>query len=365
MKVLIAEDEPAFRHLLEDILVKWGYEVIGAKDGDEAWSALQAEDAAQLAILDWMMPGMDGVEVCRKIRSGTKASYTYIILLTSQQKDEDIVTGMEAGADDYIIKPLKTNELRVRLNAGVRVIDLQNKLAARAAELKVANRSLESFSKTVANDLLRSLMSIGENAKAIADLYCSKKDDQCLAYTRRIYEKTKMLGQQVGLMLDFFGPTQRELQRERIDLSQMAIEKAEEFRKARPERRVTFRITEGILVDGDKTFLKVVLHNLFDNAWKHTGRCEEAVIEFGAIEVDGKKALFVRDNGTGFEMAHVDQLFWPFQPLPGTEEFAGRGIGLATVERIIMRHGGKVWADGELGKGATFYFTLSSTDDKP
>jgi light-regulated signal transduction histidine kinase (bacteriophytochrome) len=166
-------------------------------------------------------------------------------------------------------------------------------------------------------------------------------------------------------MLDFFSPTQRELQRERIDLSKMAHEKAEEFRKTIPERRVTFLITERILVNGDRNFLKVVLHNLFDNAWKHAGRCEEAIIEFGVIDVYGKKALFVRDNGKGFDMAHVDKLFRPFQPLPGTEEFVGRGIGLATVERIIMRHGGRVWAEGELGKGATFYFTLSSTDDMP
>jgi DNA-binding response OmpR family regulator len=118
MRILIAEDDPAYRKLLKEVLVKWGYDVVVARDGNEAWEALLTKDAPQLAILDWMMPGMEGVEVCRKIREDNEKNYTYIILLTSQQRDEDLVIGMEAGADDYILKPFKFNELRVRLRAG-------------------------------------------------------------------------------------------------------------------------------------------------------------------------------------------------------------------------------------------------------
>ena len=130
MRILLAEDEPPFRDLLYEILVRWGYDVVVARDGAEAWQALQSEGAPRLAILDWMMPGMHGVEVCRKVREEVKEPYTYIILLTSQQRDEDLITGMEAGADDYIIKPFKQNELRVRLRAGRRIIELQNELLA-------------------------------------------------------------------------------------------------------------------------------------------------------------------------------------------------------------------------------------------
>ncbi|OGU06308.1 MAG: diguanylate cyclase response regulator [Geobacteraceae bacterium GWC2_55_20] len=130
MKILIAEDEPAFRRLLEEILVKWGYEVVVARDGNEAYQVLLSEDAPKLAILDWKMPGMEGVEICRKIRRDAGEFYTYIILLTSQQRDEDLVIGMEAGADDYIIKPFKHNELKVRLRAGRRIIELQDELLA-------------------------------------------------------------------------------------------------------------------------------------------------------------------------------------------------------------------------------------------
>jgi len=358
MKVLIAEDELAFRHLLEEILVNWGYEIVIAQGGNEAWQALNSKDAPRLAILDWLMPGMNGVELCRKVRKELPEPYTYIILLTSQQRDEDLVTGMEAGADDYITKPLKTNELRVRLNAGRRMIELQNELAAHSSDLEAANRDLESFTYTVSNDLLKSLMSIGEYAKSIQDIYCSNLDEQCKSYSHQIYEKTKKLGQLIGVMHDFFRPTRSELHPEIFDLSQMAFKTAENLRTTKPERRVRFLITEGIKVNGDRNLMQAVLDNLLGNAWKHTGKREEAIIEFGVTEVEGKPVCFVRDNGTGFNMEHADKLFKPFQALPGTEEFRDVGIGLATVERIIRRHGGKVWAHGEPGKGASFFFTL-------
>lgn len=128
MRILIAEDDPDFRALLKAALGRWGYEVVVARNGNEALLVMQSEDAPRLVILDWMMPGMDGVQVCRKIRKDMKAPYTYVILLTAQQRDEDLVVGMEAGADDYLIKPFKHQELRVRLRAGRRIIELQNEL---------------------------------------------------------------------------------------------------------------------------------------------------------------------------------------------------------------------------------------------
>jgi len=358
MRILVAEDDPAFRHLLEEVLAKWGHDVVVARDGNEAWQVLSCKDAPRLAILDWMMPGIDGVEICRKVRQELQEPYTYLILLTALQQEEDLVTGMEAGADDYISKPLKTNELRVRLNAGRRIVELQSQLAAHAAELEVANMDLESFSYTVATDLLKSLLSISENAKSIQELHCSKQDEQCRSYTRRIYEKTKQLGQVIGIMNDFFRPTRKELHREMIDLSRMAGETADNLRNTNPKRLVKFKIIEGIMADGDKNLLQVVLNNLLDNAWKHTGKCEEAIIELGVTEVKGQPVYFVRDNGAGFDMADTDKLFKPFQGMSETEELTGKGVSLATVERIVRRHGGKIWAEGEPGKGASFYFTL-------
>jgi two-component system, sensor histidine kinase and response regulator len=365
MRILIAEDDPEFRHLLGGLLTRWGYDVVATADGKEAWEALHAPDAPKVAILDWIMPGLTGVELARKIRHELSGPYVYVILLTAQQMEHDLVAGMEAGADDYLTKPLKVNEFRVRLNAAKRQVELQEELlaarevlAVRAAELEQANRDLESFSYTVANEVLVSLLSIADNSKTIQDLYCDKVDQQCRTYTRRIYEKTRDLGQLIGVMLEFFRPTRTELRPEIVDLSQMVREAADKLRMGNPERRVTFKIAEGVQAEGDKALLRVVVNNLLDNAWKHTARQEQAVIEFGSSEVQGKRAFFLRDNGSGFDMAEADVLFRPFQRLPQSKDLPGRGIGLATVDRNIRRHGGRVWAEGESGKGATFYFTI-------
>ncbi|MRR58730.1 MAG: sigma-54-dependent Fis family transcriptional regulator [Deltaproteobacteria bacterium] len=143
MKILIAEDEPVFRHILKKLLVKWGYEVVVVRDGDEAWRELRAEDAPGIAVVDWMMPGMDGLELCRRVRKELHEPYVYLILLTSQKRDEDLVAGMEAGADDYIIKPFKQNELNVRLRAGRRIVQLQNERRIAEEALRKSHDELE------------------------------------------------------------------------------------------------------------------------------------------------------------------------------------------------------------------------------
>ena len=143
-----------------------------------------------------------------------------------------------------------------------------------------------------------------------------------------------------------------------VDLSGIAGIVALELKVNEPQRNATFTIADGVEVEGDAQLLRVVLENLIGNAWKYTDGKEEALIEFGTAEKEGSRALFVRDNGPGFDMTHADRLFRPFQRLPGAEDVAGNGIGLATVQRIIHRHGGRVWAEGDPGKGATFYFTL-------
>ena len=138
MRMLIAEDDPVSRHVLQSVLTSWGYEVVVAKDGEEAWQALQAEDHPFLAILDWMMPGLDGPEVCHKARAGPQTQPTYIILLTARDSKADIVQGLEAGADDYVTKPFDTKELLARVRVGARVVELQGNLAARVRELEDA-----------------------------------------------------------------------------------------------------------------------------------------------------------------------------------------------------------------------------------
>jgi diguanylate cyclase (GGDEF)-like protein len=172
LKILIAEDEPSFRHLLEEKLTAWGYDVVIAENGEVALQILQSGNAPQLALLDWMMPVMDGVEVCRKVRETKQEPYTYIILLTSQQRDEDLVTGMEAGADDYITKPFKHHELRLRLRAGRRIIELQNELIA----------ARDTFRVKASHDSLTGLWNHEEILRILEqELARAERDRKCIS----------------------------------------------------------------------------------------------------------------------------------------------------------------------------------------
>ena len=189
MRILIADDDPAFRDLLKERLAKWGYEVVIAENGNEAWQVLQADDAPSLAILDLMMPGMAGIEVCRRVRKEKEEPYTYIILLTSQQQDEDIVAGMEAGADDYITKPFKHSELRVRLRAGRRIIELQNELLA----------ARENLREKASHDSLTSLWNHEEILGILGqELARAEREKQCISVIMADLDHFKMVNDTYG-----------------------------------------------------------------------------------------------------------------------------------------------------------------------
>lgn len=234
---------------------------------------------------------------------------------------------------------------------------LHTDLAARATELVAANIELEAFNYTVSHDLRKPLTLINSYCQVVQELCGSKLDDQCRGYMRDMYEGTLRMNRLIDTLLDFSRITHVEMHHEQVDLSTMAKNVAMELKLTAPERRISLRIQEGIVANGDAGLLRVVLDNLIGNAWKHTGNREETIIEFGVTDSAGKPAFYVRDNGSGFDMALADKLFIPFQRLPGTDA-EGSGIGLATVERIVKRHGGRIWPEGEPGAGATFYFTL-------
>ena len=235
---------------------------------------------------------------------------------------------------------------------------LNGSLALRAEELTAANQELEAFNYTVSHDLRKPLTIINGYCQAIMEMCDTSLDEECKNYLGEIYHGTLRMNQLIEALLKFSVMARSELLLEPVDLSGMAKTVAAELRQTEPERDVRVEIAEGITVNGDRNLLQVVMENLLGNAWKYTGRREEAVIEFGKTTVAGEPACFVRDNGAGFDMAQSERLFAPFQRLSGTDEFKGHGIGLATVARIIQRHGGRVWAEGEPDKGATFYFTL-------
>lgn len=245
---------------------------------------------------------------------------------------------------------------------GVMIDRTEQKIAEDAlrqahAELAAANIELEAFNCTVSHDLRRPLSVIHGYCQLVLQLSRDKLDAQSMEYIREIYEGTLRMNRLIAALLNFSRINNVELRRKTVDLSAMAKEVAAEYKMVEPGRRVTFRIAEGISAVGDATLLRIVLDNIIGNAWKHSAKREETVIEFNATEANGKQVCFIQDNGPGFDMAIAGKLFVPFQRLPGTD-VEGHGIGLATVQRIIHRHGGRIWAESEPGKGARFLFSL-------
>jgi len=225
-------------------------------------------------------------------------------------------------------------------------------------EIVRLNADLEAFNYTVAHDLRQPLNVISSYCQMIERICRDQLGDECMGYVQGAYDSALRMDRLIGALLNFSRLARVEPRRETVDLSAMAHGVAEGLKQTEPGRQVNFEIADGILANGDASLLRAVLDNLLSNAWKYTGMKEQAVIEFGVRDVDGVPTYFVRDNGAGFNMEDADKLFTPFERLPETENQRGFGIGLSTVERIIGRHGGRVWAEGIPGKGACFYFTL-------
>ncbi|MBE0597651.1 MAG: PAS domain S-box protein [Desulfuromonadales bacterium] len=255
---------------------------------------------------------------------------------------------------------LAMEDITERKSAEEQIKILNTSLVAHASELGAANRELETFSYTVAHDLRKPLTVINGYCQVIEELCGDMLDEVCKGYLRETYEGTLRMNRLIDALLQFSSLAHVEPRRETVDLSAMAHEVAEELKLAEPERRMTFLLPSKIVAEADPELLRVVLANLFGNAWKYTSNREEGVIEFSATQIRGTGTYFIKDNGMGFDPATTDRLFAPFHRLEAGQEVEGLGIGLATVARIISRHGGKVWAEGEPGKGATFYFTLGS-----
>jgi PAS domain S-box-containing protein len=231
-------------------------------------------------------------------------------------------------------------------------------LALRAEELARANAELEQFSYSVSHDLRAPLRAIDGYSRILLEDFADELDEEGKGYLTRVQANSQRMGLLIDDLLDLSRITRSPLRSEEVDLSALASSILAELEGSAPERRVETDVAEGLLVNGDPGLLRVALENLLGNAWKFTSREPEARIEFGVTDRDGLEAYYVRDNGAGFEMAYADKLFAPFQRLHADREFEGTGIGLATVQRVIHRHGGQVWAESELGEGATFYFTL-------
>lgn len=236
--------------------------------------------------------------------------------------------------------------------------ELDERVKARTRDLEAANRELESFAYSVSHDLRQPLRAIDGFSQALLEEYDDRLDEQGREYLGRLRAGSQRMGLLIDDILRLSRLSREKMHCQDVDLSALAVEICEELKGGDPGRHVDVVIAPGLSVHGDPALLRIALQNLLANAWKFTSRKECGRIEFGAEDVAGERAFHVSDNGAGFDMAYGDKLFGVFQRLHGAKEFPGTGIGLAIVQRVIHRHGGRVWAEGEVGKGASFYFVL-------
>jgi hypothetical protein len=379
VNILLVDDQPANLLALEAMLQGLGQNLVKAESGREALKWLLTHEFAVI-LLDVKMPDMDGFETAALIRERDKSRDTPIIFLTAADKTHtEAVRGYAVGAVDYLVKPVVPEFVRSKVSVFVELAkksellrrqaeqlrqgeqsarELAETRAGLVRELEHKNQELESFSYAVSHDLRAPLRRIEAFSRAVLESQHERLDADGRRFFDRIQEASRQMSQLIDDVLHLSKVSRAELRQQEVDLSALAGAILERLREAEPDRVVETRIRPGVVVSGDGQLLRIALSNLLENAWKFTARQPAARIEFGLTSAAGESTYFVRDNGAGFDMTYADRLFGPFQRLHLATEFPGSGIGLATVRRIIHRMGGRVWAEGLVGRGATFHFTL-------
>ena len=379
VNILLVDDQPANLVALEAMLQGLGQNLIRAESGREALKWLLTHEFAVI-LLDVKMPEMDGFETAALIRERDKSRHTPILFLTAADNSQNhAVRGYAVGAVDYLVKPVVPEFVRSKVAVFVELakksellrrqtqllaeseqaaVELAETRAELVRDLEHKNRELESFSYAVSHDLRAPLRRIDSFSRAILESQGDRLDEPGRHYLERVREASRQMSQLIDDVLHLSRVTRADLRVQEVDLSSLAELILSRLQESEPARKVEVKIRPGVIVTGDGQLLRIALQNLFENAWKFSSKQADSKIEFGVTQASGEPTYFVRDNGAGFDMTYADRLFGPFQRLHAHGEFPGSGIGLATVQRIIHRHGGRVWAEGLLGQGATFQFTL-------
>jgi two-component system, NtrC family, sensor kinase len=385
-RILAVDDSETYLQQVAEALRAEGYDLVLARSGEEALELL-AVQPVDCVLLDLMMPGIGGRETCQRVKNTPNMRDIPIVLLTAVEDRQTMIQGLSAGADDYIAKSSDFDVLRARVLAQIRRKQFEDEnriireqllrtelesLEARTAremaearaalveELQAKNEELDSFSYSVAHDLRAPLRSLDGFSLALLEDYGDKLDDNGREYLKFIRESAQQMATLIDDLLSLSRVTRSEFRREAVDLTEIARQIAVRLQDTNPDRQAEFTVADDLCVRGDNNLLALVLENLIGNAWKYTSKRSVARIEVGSVKHKGQPALFVRDNGAGFDMAYAAKLFGVFQRLHSAREFEGTGIGLATVQRIVRRHGGRIWGEGKVDGGATFYFTLGN-----
>jgi DNA-binding response OmpR family regulator len=392
-KLLVVDDDTAHLETITGSLRGEGYDVIVACSGTEALDLL-ANQSVDCALLDLRMSDLSGPETCRHIKAAPAMRGVPVIITTDDDDPAAVLDGLTAGADDVIRKSGDFEVLNARIRSHIRrkqfedqnrrIRDelLSRELAAgqaraaqqfaeaRAAlteELERRNEELESFSYSVSHDLRGPLHSLigfnqllldGASADASAAAAGASADSDVLDCARTTLKTAWQMAELIDDLLRLSQVSGGELSRENVDLSAIANATVDELRRRDQVPRTSAVIQDGVTAYADRRLTRILIDNLIGNAWKYTSKKDQPVIEFGQRPSEDGVTYFVRDNGAGFDMADADRLFRPFTRLHSPDQFPGTGIGLATVRRIVDRHGGRIWAEAAIGHGATFYFDL-------
>lgn len=405
--ILLVDDLPANLLALEALLSAYGHRLVRAASGQEALRCALQEDFAVI-LMDVRLGDMSGIDVTALLRDRERTRHTPVLLMTAASSDDrELMEGYAHGAVDYLRKPLVPEVLRAKVAVFVDLYRareavkrqeellrarerealesahreslsqelsqlnavLERRVRERTAQLQEALQELESFSYSVSHDLRAPLRHITGFAQLLERKAGQQLDDTSRGYLKTIISAAQQGGTLVDDLLAFSRMGRAELRQSRVPLQELVSEVRREFEADTHGRTIEWRIGQLPVVRADPALLRQVIRNLVGNAMKYTRPKPQALIEVGSREVPGEVEVWVRDNGVGFEMQYVDKLFGVFQRLHTPEEFEGTGIGLANVRRIISRHGGRTWAEGAVGQGATFHFSLPraapDTKDEP
>ncbi len=394
-RILAVDDSMTYLQSVAEHLREAGYDPVAARSGEEALELLDVQ-SVDCILLDLRMPGLSGTETCRRIKADPELRRVPLIMLTALDEREAMIAGIEAGADDYVTKSgdfgvlmarlraqlrrkqfeddnrrirdellrkdAETREARARAEAKAELLSqlesTHRELERHARDLELLNKELEMFAYSVSHDLRQPLRAMDGFSRVLLRDHADALDDKGRHYLERIRAGAARMNSLVDGLLVLSRVGRYELRPRPLLLDEIAHEIVRRLRDSEPDREVEVRIDTTLEAEGDRYLLESVLENLLGNAWKFTRDARPARVEVGRHEDADEPAFYVRDNGAGFEMEYADKLFAPFQRLHTEDEFEGTGIGLATVQRIVHRHGGRVWAEGAVGRGATVYFTL-------
>jgi two-component system, sensor histidine kinase and response regulator len=355
--VLVADDQEANRELLEELLTAQGSKVITVPDGAAALEEL-SKTQVDLVLLDVMMPRLNGFEACERIKNNPATYLIPVVLVTALSDKQNRIEGIKAGADDFLTRPVDPIELLTRVRSLLTLKHRTHELERRTAQLIAANVAHYPFSYSVSHDLRAPLRHINGDASMLIKEHGPQLVPEAQLRLKRIQEGTQKMGGMIDDLLNLARLDRRSMDLKMTSLNSLVENALHDLESETTDRKIDWRVGSLPSVNCDPGLIQQVFANLLSNAVKYTRRREQAVIEIDQSTINGQLVLFVRDNGAGFNPKYSDKLFGTFQRLHTDLEFEGTGVGLATVQRIVRKHGGRIWAEAETNNGATFFFSL-------